>query len=226
MSTVTSAVKPFAWSYSALNNYETCPRRYQAYSVTKEVIEPEGEAIREGHAIHAAFERRVSFGEKLPLGMGMHEKLLASLASAPGAVYAERKLAIDKDFQPSTWFGPGAWFRQVIDYTNVRSDGVAITIDYKTGKPKEDLTQLSLAAATIFAHDPEVHQVRAALAFVNHGQTEQAVFARPQLPEIWGEILPRVGTLQRARETGVFPPNPGGLCRRYCAVKSCPFNGR
>jgi len=228
VSTVTTAVKPkpFAWSYSQLNNFETCPRRYQAYSVTKEVVEVEGEAIRTGKAIHAAFEARVAFGEKLPLGMGMHEPLLAKLAAAPGAVYAERKLAINRDFLPTTWFAPGTWFRQVIDYTNVRHDGVAITLDYKTGKPKDDLTQLQLAAATIFAHDPEVQRVRAALVFVGYEQTEREDFTREQLPAIWDEVLPRVNALERAKADNAFPPRPGGLCRRYCGVKSCPFNGK
>jgi hypothetical protein len=158
--------------------------------------------------------------------MGMYEPLLAKLASAPGAVHAERKLAISKDFAPVAWFAPGAWFRQVIDYTNVRNDGVAITLDYKTGRPKEDVTQLQLAAATIFAHDPEVTRVRAALVFVGYEQTEQAHYTRADLPEIWDEILPRVNALQRARTNNEFPPRPGGLCRRYCGVKTCPFNGK
>jgi hypothetical protein len=218
--------KPFAWSYSQLNNFETCPRRYQAYSVTREVVEPESENIRYGKTVHVAFEARVAFGEKLPLGMGMYEPMLASLASAPGQVHAERKLAIDRNFQPAPWFAPATWFRQVLDYTNLRDDGVAVTVDYKTGKPKEDVTQLQLAAATIFAHDPDVQRVRAALLFVGYEQTERADFGREQLGEIWGEILPRVNALERARTENAFPPRPGGLCRRYCGVKSCPFNGK
>ena len=226
MSATKTRTKSFAWSYSALNNYETCPRRYYEYSIAKSVDEPESEHIRYGNSVHQAFERRVAFGEKLPLGMGMYENMLAGLAAAQGDVYAERKLAIDKDFTPSTWFGPGAWFRQVLDYTNVRPDLVAVTLDYKTGKPKEDNTQLQLAAGMIFAHDPEVTRVRAAMVFVGYGATERAEYTREQLPEIWDEILPRVRTLERARASQDFPPNPGGLCRRYCGVKSCPFNGK
>lgn len=222
----TTKSKPFAWSYSQLNNYETCPRRYQAYNVTREVAEPESEHIRMGKSMHTAFERRVAFGEKLPLGMGMHESLLAALANAPGQVYAERKLAINDKFEPTAWFAPGTWFRQVLDYTNVRDNGVAIAIDYKTGKPKEDFTQLQLAAASVFAHDPSVMKVRAALIFVTHEHTEREDFHRDQLPEIWSDILPRVQELAHAKANDDFPPKPGGLCRRYCGVKDCPFHGK
>jgi hypothetical protein len=225
---VTTGVKakPFSWSYSALNNFETCGKRYYHYSILKDIQEPEGEAIRHGKSVHAAFEARVAFGEKLPLGMGMHEPILGKLANAPGQVHAERKLAINAKFEPVAWFSPGAWFRQVIDYSNIRANGVAIVIDYKTGKPKEDMTQLALSAATVFAHDPAVEQVRAALLFVGYDQIERAAFARERLTLLWSTILPRVAELERARAENDFPPRPGGLCRKYCGVKTCPFHGR
>jgi hypothetical protein len=223
---VTTDVKPFAWSYSQLNNYETCPRRHQAYSVTKEVVEPESDAIRQGKLLHAAFEKRVATGEKLPLGMGMYESMLAKLASAPGLVNAEQRLALSATFEPVAWFARPAWFRQIIDYSNIREDGLAIVIDYKTGKPKEDLTQLQLSAATVFAHDPSVSQVRTAMLFVGYDHIEPATFTRADLPAIWAGILPRVKRLEEARAMDDFPPNPGPLCRRYCGVRSCAFWGK
>jgi PD-(D/E)XK nuclease superfamily protein len=225
--TVGTETKPFAWSYSALKNFETCPRRYEAYSVTREVAEPESEAIKQGHALHAAFEARVTKGEKLPLGMGMHEGMLAKLASAPGKVYAEQKLALTAELKPSAWFGKGTWFRQVVDYTNLRDDGSATALDYKSGKPGHpDTTQLDLTAATLFAHEPKVTRVKAALLFVAYGQTERAEYTREDISAIWGRILPRVKKLWQARQENVFPPKPGPFCKRYCGVRSCPFWGR
>lgn len=218
--------KAFSWSYSQLNNYETCPRRYQAYNVTKEVVEQENEVLREGKNIHAAFEARINEGTKLPLGMGMHEALLAKLTNVPGQVYGERKLAINASFDPVTWFSPGAWFRQIIDYTNVRDNGVAVVVDFKTGKPKEDATQLELSALSIMAHDPSVDTVRTALVFVGYdNQTEANTYSRSDITHLWDGILPRVADLKRARDRDDFPPKPGGLCKRYCGVKSCPFWG-
>ena len=218
--------RPFSWSFSALKNYETCPRRYQAYSITKEVIEPESDALREGHALHAAFEARVAKGVELPLGMGMHEGMLAKLAAAPGQVHAEQKLALTPELKPSPWFGKRTWFRAVLDYTNLREDGSATLIDYKTGKPNSDLTQLGLCAATLFAHNRKLARIKAALVFTAYGQTERAEYTREDISAIWAGMLPRVKRLWEARQHEVYPPKPGPLCKRWCAVRSCPFNGK
>jgi CRISPR/Cas system-associated exonuclease Cas4 (RecB family) len=224
--TLTTDIKPFTWSYSVLKNYETCPRRYYAYNVARDVTEPESDAIRQGHAVHEAFEARVKSGQELPLGMGMHEPMLAKLASAPGKVYAEQKLGLTAEFKPTTFFGKGVWFRIVLDYTNVRPDYTATVIDYKTGRPMEDLTQLQLSAATLFAHEPKLTRVKAALVFTAHERVETAEFVRSDVTEIWGDILPRVNKVVQARQRDHYPPKPGGLCRRWCAVASCPFHGK
>ena len=225
ITTDVTAAPGFSWSYSALKNYETCPRRYYNYNVSKDVKEPESDAIKQGHALHAAFDARVKSGTSLPLGMGMHEGMLAKLAAAPGATYTEQKLALASDFSPAKFFSKNAWFRTVLDYTNVNGERATV-IDYKTGRPSEDMTQLQLAAATTFAHDARVQRVRVALAFVSHDHIERATFVRQDTTEIWGEILPRVKKLVEARQKQDYPPKPGGLCRKWCAVTSCPFHGR
>jgi hypothetical protein len=190
------------------------------------VTEPESDAIKQGHAVHAAFKARVADGTKLPLGMGMHEPMLAKLAAAPGEIHTEQKLGLSSAFAPTAFNGKGIWFRIVLDYANVRPDGTATVIDYKTGRVAEDTTQLELSAATLFAHDARIQRVKAALVFVSHEQIEQAEFVREQTTEIWSGILPRVRKVVEARQRQDYPPKPGGLCKRYCAVMSCPFHGK
>lgn len=231
MSTTTVVNPPhtrpgFTWSYSALKNYDACPRRYNEYNVSKRVKEPESEQLVYGNAVHKAFEHRVKHGTKLPLGMGMHEPLMVKLTSVHGEVYAEQKLGLTAEFKPTSFFGKGVWYRGVIDYTNVRDDGTAIVIDYKTGKPGTDTTQLQLNAAMIFAHEPSVDRVRAALAFVGHDQMEREEYLREDLTEIWAGILPRVTQLVTAQRDQHYPPKPGPFCKRWCAVASCPFHGK
>jgi hypothetical protein len=227
MSVTTVVTTPgFTWSFSALKNYETCPRRYNAYNVARDVSEPESEPIRLGHAVHAAFKARVTSGTPLPLGMGMHEGILAKLAAAPGEIHTEHKLGLTSSFAPTAYNGKGIWFRIVLDYANVRPDGTATVIDYKTGRPDDDVTQLELSAATLFAHDARIQRVKAALLFVAHEQIEQAEFVREQTTEIWSGILPRVRKVVEARQKQDYPPKPGRLCRKWCAVVSCPFHGK
>ena len=99
-------------------------------------------------------------------------------------------------------------------------------MDWKTGRPDDDTTQLKLGAAVIFAHNQNIQHVRSAFMFVNHEQMEREDYVRSDLTEIWGDILPRVRKLVEARQQQNYPPKPGGLCRRYCAVNSCPFHGK
>lgn len=220
------SVDQFSWSYSVLKNFQTCPKRYYHYNVAKDVKEPETDQLRDGNRLHKVFENRLK-GQPLPLGYTHHERLLASIINAPGATYAEQKLAMTSTFTASAFFGKGVWFRTVIDCTKIdEAQTTARVFDWKTGKPAEDITQLQLMGATLFCHMPSVQRVKAALVFVNHGHVEPAEFVRSDLPEIWGEILPRVRQVERARAAQEYPPTPSGLCKKYCAVASCPYHGR
>ena len=217
--------QPFTWSYSRLKNYETCPKRSFHYDIKKDVVEPETPQLAEGNALHAAFDARIRKGTELPLGMGQHETLLARIADAPGRTYSEQKLALTDQFAPVGYFGKNVWFRTVIDAAKQPDDSFAIVFDWKSGKPTTDETQMQLIAATMMHHMPRLERVRTALVFVNHDHTERGEYVRGDLPEIWANILPRVNRLRQAREDEDYPPKPGGLCRRYCAVKTCPHWG-
>lgn len=216
---------PFTWSYSVLKNWETCPKRYYHYNVEKDVTEPNTPQLQEGNNLHKHFENRVKLNTPLPLGYGQYEGLLANVVAAPGQTYAEQKLAITSSFAPVAYFGKAVWFRTVIDCAKV--DGPNATVlDWKTGRPSPDVTQLQLMSATLLHHQPAVKRVKAALVFVGHDHIERGEYVREDLTEIWAEILPRVKKVETARQTQEFPPKPSGLCKKYCAVTSCPFHGR
>lgn len=215
----------FTWSYSRLKNYETCPKRHYHYDIAKDIHEPETAQVSEGHIAHKAFEERIAKGTKLPLPLLQHETLMKKLASMPGQVYAEQRLALTREFKPVDFFGKDVWFRTVIDFCNIRG-AVATVADYKTGKPAQDPTQLALMSATVMHYDQNIELVRSILLFVNHDKTERVDFNRGAISTIWAGILPRVAELQMAVEAEEFPPKPGGLCKRYCSVVSCPYHGR
>lgn len=218
-----TVAKPFAWSYSQLKNFETCPRRYAHYQVLKDVVEPETDQLKAGNELHAAFDKRLR-GIPLPLGYRQYEDLLARIIDAPGDTRAEQKLAFTKELKPCGYFAKDTWFRGVADCMKIRARSVSV-FDWKTGKPAEDLTQMQLMATTIFIHMPEIERIKTGLVFVNHGETITGEFLRDDQKDLWDDILPRVAALQRARESMTFDPKPGRLCRRYCAVRSCEFCG-
>lgn len=225
----TTVVAGFAWSYSQLKNYETCPKRYFHYNVLKDIVEPKTAQLEEGDNLHKAFELRLK-GKPLPMGYGQYESLLARILAADGTTYAEQKLGVTSTFGPTAFFGKGSaspWLRTIIDCTKVASDGRSATaFDWKTGKPATDMTQCQLVAATVFIHQPQVERVKTALVFINHDKVEPEYFRRENLTEIWSEILPRVKAVEKARATQEYPPKPSGLCKKYCAVVSCPYHGK
>lgn len=175
--------------------------------------------------MHKAFELRIKNGTPLPLGMGQHEWLLAKLAAAPGTIHAEQKLAMSSSFTPTAFFARDAWFRTVVDYTAINGASATV-VDYKSGRVTEDETQLKLMAAMLFCHAGQLSKVKSALVFVNQKTIIPAHFVREDLTEIWSEVLPRVKAVEKALATQEFPPKPSGLCKRYCAVSSCPYHGR
>ena len=53
------------WSYSALKTYETCPRKYQAEKVTKEVPFTQTDATIYGTELHLAAEEYIRDGKPI-----------------------------------------------------------------------------------------------------------------------------------------------------------------
>jgi PD-(D/E)XK nuclease superfamily len=214
----------FTWSYSKLKAFETCPKRHYHYDIAKDVKEEESRALKEGAAMHTAFEERVRDGKALPLPYAQHEPLMKKLIDAPGDTMAEQKLGLTKDFRPSAFFGSNVWFRTVLDFAKIRPQ-TAVVIDYKSGKVTDDDTQLALMSATLMHYAPNVEVVSAGFLFVNNDKLVSRSYNREGLKGIWREILPRVQRLEDATVEGEYPPRPSGLCIKYCAVTSCPHYG-
>ena len=217
--------RAFAFSYSRLKNFETCPRRHLEVDLKKTFKEDESEQLSWGNSVHKSLERRVGYGEKLPIGMEMYEPMAAKIAASKGKILVEQQLAINKDFGPTAWFAPNAWFRAKIDVAIVNGP-VALLCDWKTGRIVEDSVQLSLAAAAFFAHAPEVQKIRSRFYWLGDDVKTDVDIDRSAMPTFWGAIWPRVKQLENAYDTSNYPPTPGRLCRRWCPVKSCEYWGK
>jgi hypothetical protein len=225
VTTVRNKPKAFSWSYSKLKNYETCPKRYHAIDVTKSYKEEEGEALQWGNAVHKALAERIAEpGKPLPKGMEHFEKWAESLLETGGTILVEQKLAINSSFGPTSWFGDDAWYRGIGDVIKIIGS-VALIIDWKTGKIIEDGSQLALMAQCVFAHYPEVRQVRSEFVWLKEDASTRADFKRDDMMKVWAGLWPRVEALETAHKLTEFPPKPGGLCKRWCVVQSCPHHG-
>lgn len=213
--------KPVAWSYTALTAFETCPRRFFHTRIAKDVVEPEGEALKWGNRVHQALEAYLLHGVDLPSGM-QHLARFADRIKAKGqepgaALAAERKIALDDAFRPVAFFSKSAWVRGVLDVSVKRGTKLFVG-DWKTGKPKPDSDQLRLFAAIAMADDPEVQEVITAFLWLQDNTLTASRFTREDAAGIWQSFMPRVARLQHAVENNKFPPRPSGLCRSFCPV--------
>lgn len=221
--------KAWAWSYSKVKNYRTCPKRYYEIDVAKNFVEPKGPALDYGDRVHKAWQARIAKGTPFPDDPEEFpedwEVAAQRLCAAPGKIMTEQQLAIKEDLSPCTWFDKQTWFRAIADYLVVNGP-VAMAIDYKTGKVVEDSEQLALMAETIFSHYPEVQAVRTEFWWLKDDAATRRDYQRKNRHQTWAGIMPDVMTLKQAHETMTFPPKPSGLCRRFCAVTSCPYHGK
>ena len=217
-----------AWSYSSIKLFSTCPAKYEAERVTKEVPFTDSASTLYGKEMHKAAEDFVGSGVPLPPQFDFIKPVLDKLSATPGVKYCERKHGIairEGRMVECDFFAPDVWFRSVADLEIV--DGAsARVVDYKTGNAKyADTKQLALNAAAMFLEHPEVQVIKGALVFLVSGQLITAQYERPRRFDIFSELSGALKRRETAYQTGVFNANPNGLCRKYCGKVSCPHNG-
>ena len=219
--------KPFAWSWSKLKNYETCPKRHYEMDIAKNYQDEDSEFLVWGNEVHKAAELALTKGTELPIGMPSLQSWVDKIKDVPyDKLMVEQKLAITKNFTSCGYFDKPCWFRTKADVLGI-SGPVALAIDWKTGKLVEDNQQLALMAAACFANFPKLQKIRTEFVWLKEGPdvSTREDFSRSDMVGMWKNIWPRIEQLEHAYNTNTYPAKPGGLCRRYCAVKSCPHNG-
>lgn len=208
------------WTYSQLDTFETCPRKFYHLKVVKDIVEPPTVHTEWGKRVHSAFEDFVDKGEELPEGMTQWKPLAQKIAALPGQKLTEHQYAIDRNFQPTQW--AGSWSRGIADLVVIHKDKAAV-LDYKTGKRKPT-EQLDLYANYIFHHHPEVNKVTTGFVWLKEKRIDWKPIEREAVPVIWQGLLPRVAKLESAYERDRWPARTSGLCNGWCPVTSCEFN--
>lgn len=208
------------WTYSQLDTFETCPRKFYHLKVVKDIVEPPTVHTEWGKRVHSAFEDFVNKGDPLPEGMTQWQPIANKIAALPGQKLTEHQYALDRDFQPTEW--KGSWTRGIADLVVIHKDKAAV-LDYKTGKRKPT-EQLDLYANYVFHHHPEVNKVTTGFVWLKEKRIDWKPVERETIPVIWQSLLPRVAKLESAYERDKWPARTSGLCNGWCPVTSCEFN--
>lgn len=227
----------FAWSFSKLKNFETCPKRHYHYDIAKDVREEESDDLKYGNMVHEAFHKRLG-PEKKPFSpeMAHLEPWAEQFDTGVGALLVEQKYAITETFEACEFFDrvKQVWFRgigdvvRLVDPTGVdhlRQPAIAHIADWKTGKIKEDYVQLALMAQCLFSAYPTLKRVRTDFIWLAEDAVTEERFNREDMVALWAGLLPRVEQMKVAAERQEYPPKPSGLCKRYCGVETCPHHG-
>ena len=219
-------MKPFPWSYSALNTFVTCPAQYHAVKVVKTAADVKGEAARYGDYVHKQFELRQRDKTPLPADLAHHEGFMKTLEFQPANErLIEAKLALDKNLQPCKFFARDVWVRSIIDFATIDDDS-AFIVDYKTGKRKPTAKQMKLCALITFATYPHVEYCDCVYYMTQFPKEEQQIsytYYREEIPSLWREFVPDLVQYIEAFQTDIWQERQSGLCRGWCPVKQCPY---
>ncbi len=212
------------WSYTALDTFDQCPRKYYHRYILKEK-EPESPAMLYGQQVHAALENRIN-GAPLPEHMMKFSPMAESVVNAWQTgmkCYTELKMGITRKFEPCDFFDKGIWGRSAADVI-LKKDDAAMVFDWKTGKKREKELQLLILALFTFIHFPTVNIVTGVNLWLESGDIGTPYrFERSQVPTLWRPVLERILKMEKACAENKWPELPGPLCG-YCPVKTCQFN--
>jgi len=212
--------KPFAWSFSVIDMFEVCAKKFWHLKREKDFKDADSSAARDGKYVHEVMRNRVIDGIPLPIGVRPYEKIAARFADAEGAKHGEMKLALNKKFEPRDFFAKDVWVRAIVDLLIVRGD-TAIIVDWKTGKKKERWDQLRLAAAILSRYMPEINHFTLVYVWLKDSELSKDTIEKDDLKSVWMEFLPRVNAIVTAINETNFPAQKSGLCG-WCPVETCP----
>lgn len=229
------SAKEWSWSYSKLKNFEACPRKHYEVDLAKTAAETQDDdpdsALNYGNRVHDAFKVALKGTGIMPDEMSHLQVWADRVLTGPGQLLVEQKYAINRQFQKTAYFAHDVWVRTIGDVVRIDEPftdrhgnrrRLALVIDWKTGKVLKDPVQLMLMAQALFSHYPDLTHVRSEFVWLKDDCTTPELFTRQEVASQWVELMPRVDALETAHKTQNYPAKPGGLCKRYCPVASCP----
>ncbi len=207
-----------AWSLSRLQTYEDCP--YKAYcSYILKIPYVRGPAQIRGEAIHKMAEDYLTGKTrtlKAELANYTEEfKRCRGAAKDPDAIMdVEQQWGLDRNWQPTSWFGKDTWCRVVLDLS-IYHDTHLKMVDHKTGRAYDKHPeQMEIYAIAGFNRFPEALTVSGEMWYLDQPQTVvpplNIEFTRDDLPGLEKKWERRAKPLLSDKR---FAPKPGPQCR-------------
>lgn len=219
-------MRPNAWSHTALDSFENCPRAYFEEKVAKSIPFVETREMVRGRDVHKHFENFLLHSTALPADLAMHTEFLSDFKALPGELAGEERIALDVNLKECAYFSKTqqVWYRGQVDARKRdRTARTSYILDHKTGKVKNDFTQLKGFAMWEFLTQPDIDTVKVEFYWTQIRDTAGEVYTRDQLPEILNFFAAKLHRFADAFLTETFPPKQSGLCNGWCGVTGCEF---
>lgn len=221
MTRLNSKGRAFSWSYSSLTDFEGCPARFAAKRFYCTTTEAPTEHTLWGERVHKAFENRIrdgkAFDPDMPPG---YENWARVLEKLPGEKFFERRFAVRRNHAPCDW--ADGYGRGIVDLLILHEDTATI-IDYKTGKKKDDDTQLNLFAWFVvneFDFERQFKTIKSRYIWLKDGKSTGNELSYLDAKMVILQMEPRIDRMERAWNEENFPTFPSGLCG-WCPVEEC-----
>lgn len=217
---------PWTWSFSSLTEFETCPLKMAAQRFYGLVKHEDTEATIWGTRVHAMAEAYMKGEIILDLeAFKIVEPYVRVLNLAKGVKFIEEEFCIDSEWKivPSR---EKASCTAYVDLAIMEGDGKVSLFDWKSGKVKDDFTQLKFYALLFAKKYFLLNKFSCKFIWLKDGKTTGVDLTREEVEEFEKELRSRVERMQEAYENNVFPARKNGLCRGFCSFLDCPHNGR
>jgi len=220
----TQQPKQLAHSFSSLEMFEACPKRFYHLRVAKDVKPEDSAASEAGTRDHEALEHCIKDGTPLPPHLQKHEQKVRLIRESGYEVVAEQELAINKELEPCEWWHPDVLLRVKADvalYTGTR----AAVLDWKTGKRRPKPFQLELGAMAQWIHFPKIKSTEAAFLWLKEDASDKYSYTREEDYErILAKFTRKVDKVEEVAAEGVWQAKPGYHCN-WCEAKNiCSYS--
>jgi len=207
------------YSYSNLSDYENCPKKFNHKHIAKDCTEIKSFQQTSGISVHDAIRKRVKLHEPLPENFAGHEPVCATIDAHPSIKHCELSLGMTYAGAPCGFFADNVWFRGKLDLAMVQmmnGKPAAVLVDWKNGKPWEDVTELRYQALLLRVAMPELQQITGFYYWLRTGAIGQLHNVGDTVMT-WNKLHQTVDSVERRMNSGDWPADDNPLCR-YCPV--------
>lgn len=199
-------------SHSHFVAFDQCPRKYQHYYVLKDVPWETSPEMDKGKAVHEHMEQLIRSGFLNEHGWY--------------TIRAELKLGITNMGHACDFFADNVFCRGTLDVLvlDQTKPDTAVLLDWKTGKRREDPTELRIHATLAAAHDRKLQNIYGHYVWLQ----ECAVGPQHDLSDTTRtleHISEQADKIAHQLKMGYMPPRQSPLCH-WCRVTSCEYNPR